>query len=56
MSERATELEFLRFYKKRAAEMYADGGTDEDYWITEEFTEATGKRLPFEWDIFEDDK
>jgi hypothetical protein len=53
---RATELEFLRFYQKKAAEWYADGGTDEDYWIKEEFVEQTGKRLPKEYDDPEEDE
>lgn len=44
--ERATELEFLRYYRKFAKAMFEDGGTDEDYWICDAFIEETGKQLP----------
>lgn len=40
------ELEYLRFFHNKAAEMYADGGTDEKYWIQEMFEEKFNKEIP----------
>ena len=39
------ELDFLRFFYKKAVEQCREGGTDEDYWFKEEYMES-GKHLP----------
>lgn len=39
------ELNFLRFFYKKMSEQCSEGGTDEDYWIKEEYEES-GHYLP----------
>ena len=40
------ELEYLKFFYKKACEQFEEGGTDERYWISEEYTEETGNGVP----------
>lgn len=47
----ATELEFLRFYRKEAKEVLIDYNIRcEDYQICKMFEEETGKNLPEEYE------
>ena len=44
--EMEEELEYLRFFRSKACEMYSEGGTDEAYWWDEAYQEETGKEPP----------
>ena len=45
------ELEYLKFFYKKACEQFSDGGTDERYWIACDYEETTGKTLPEGYEV-----
>lgn len=46
MNQNDAELHYLRFFYKKACEIYSEGGTDEAHWIYEMYEEETGKLPP----------
>lgn len=52
MRERATELEYLRWFRINADFGPADGDVQD--WMSLRFMEATGKNLPEGWNVASD--
>jgi len=52
--ERATELEYLKWFRQNAD----FGPADDDiiFWMNKRFKEKTGKDLPKNWDLGEDEE